>query len=340
MKKRTSPHVALSTLAALLAFAVAGCAPQVMGSKLATSPLPGTDGATHALEPAEGTRLTVLFFFANHCPCQAAHDARLRELYALYHPRGVDMFAVDSEIERHPRARRGGSGEARLPVPDPPRPRRRSRAPRGGRVRDRGVRRRLQRRRPLPRRDRLRQTHASTTTRPRSSATRSTTSSPSVHLARPRAKPSAVRYKPGEPMKLWSITSLSLSAAAVYALLAACTNSTAAGPNGTGSSSGSGGGFVVATSCDAGAFGAGFQTRERRSMHSVRWRRAELQDRDSCRFWSKTASLVIARAERRALTRTPTRRWRSSLDPWRRSWMMARCPPSMDRSSRARTAWR
>jgi peroxiredoxin len=117
VKKRTSPHAVLSTLAALLALAVAGCAPHVMGSKLATSPLPGTDGVTHALEPAEGTRLTVLFFFANHCPCQAAHDARLRELYALYHPLGVDMFAVDSEISATPERDAAEAAKREYPFP-------------------------------------------------------------------------------------------------------------------------------------------------------------------------------------------------------------------------------
>jgi len=68
-----------------------------IGATLAARPLPGTDGATHIVQPSGDTRLTVLFFFADHCPCQAAHDARLRDLYAIYHPRGVDIFAVDSE---------------------------------------------------------------------------------------------------------------------------------------------------------------------------------------------------------------------------------------------------
>jgi peroxiredoxin len=92
-----------SRLLLLASLACAACAhPALLGTKLAASPLPGTDGATHALEPSEGGRLTVLFFFANHCPCQAAHDARLRELYAAYRPRGVDVFAVDSEIGATP----------------------------------------------------------------------------------------------------------------------------------------------------------------------------------------------------------------------------------------------
>ena len=83
----------------LAALASSACAhPQVVGAKLAaTSSSPGpTAPRTRSSRPANA-RLTVLVFFAGDCPCQAAHDARLRDLYALYHPRGVDFFAVDSE---------------------------------------------------------------------------------------------------------------------------------------------------------------------------------------------------------------------------------------------------
>ncbi len=58
----------------------------------------GTDGVKHDLaEDARSAHLTVLFFSAWHCPCQAVHDARIRELYAHYHPLGVEVFSVDSE---------------------------------------------------------------------------------------------------------------------------------------------------------------------------------------------------------------------------------------------------
>ncbi len=56
----------------------------------------GTDGADHALV-APGAKLTVIEFFSHHCPCQEAHDPRLRELAANYGPRGVAFYAVDSE---------------------------------------------------------------------------------------------------------------------------------------------------------------------------------------------------------------------------------------------------
>ena len=61
--------------------------------------LSGTDGAKHDLaEEARSARLTVLLFSAWGCPCQAFHDARIRELYAHYHPLGIGVFAVDSEV--------------------------------------------------------------------------------------------------------------------------------------------------------------------------------------------------------------------------------------------------
>jgi peroxiredoxin len=79
------------------------CAPHVVNTKLSFAPLPGTDGATHALAPTGGdARLTVLFFFADHCPCQAAHDGRLLDLYTRYHSRGVEILAVDSELGATP----------------------------------------------------------------------------------------------------------------------------------------------------------------------------------------------------------------------------------------------
>jgi peroxiredoxin len=40
----------------------------------------------------------VVTFFSVHCPCQAAHDARLVALYERYHPRGVAFVAIDAEV--------------------------------------------------------------------------------------------------------------------------------------------------------------------------------------------------------------------------------------------------
>jgi peroxiredoxin len=61
--------------------------------------LAGTDGTKHDLaEESRSSRLTVLFFTAWNCPCQAVHDARIRDLYAHYHSLGVDVLAIDSEV--------------------------------------------------------------------------------------------------------------------------------------------------------------------------------------------------------------------------------------------------
>lgn len=90
-----------ASLLVVLACAIAcgACAhARIIDTPILARSLAGTDGATHPLRPGPTASLAVLFFFANHCPCQAAHDGRLRELYARYHPRGVDVVGVDSEI--------------------------------------------------------------------------------------------------------------------------------------------------------------------------------------------------------------------------------------------------
>ena len=84
-------------LAALLA--LAGCAGR--GSAPVRVPdlaLPGSDGAVHQLSAiVRSAPFTVIVFFSADCPCQRAHDPRLRELSAQYRPRGVRVVAVDAE---------------------------------------------------------------------------------------------------------------------------------------------------------------------------------------------------------------------------------------------------
>jgi peroxiredoxin len=82
---------------AALALALAACAPAAAPPRsIPERALLGTDGQTHLLvDPA--ARVTVIEFFSAHCPCQAEHDARLRDLAAAYTPRGVAFVAVDSE---------------------------------------------------------------------------------------------------------------------------------------------------------------------------------------------------------------------------------------------------
>jgi len=44
------------------------------------------------------SKLTVLIFYADRCPCFRAHEARVRELARTYASRGVGFLLVDSEV--------------------------------------------------------------------------------------------------------------------------------------------------------------------------------------------------------------------------------------------------
>jgi hypothetical protein len=66
-------------------------------------PLEGAHGTTRDADAlARGSRFTVFVFYADHCPCMAAHEPRLFDLFARYAPRGVAMYAVDSEVTATP----------------------------------------------------------------------------------------------------------------------------------------------------------------------------------------------------------------------------------------------
>ncbi len=47
-------------------------------------------------------RVLVVTFFSPTCPCQAAHDARLRALADVYAARGVRFVAIDAEADATP----------------------------------------------------------------------------------------------------------------------------------------------------------------------------------------------------------------------------------------------
>jgi hypothetical protein len=87
--------------AALLVLSLAGCAsaraPHVPDAALSGS-ASGSDGALHPIaDLARGAPFTVVTFFSARCPCQRAHDLRLREIAARFRERGVAFVAVDSE---------------------------------------------------------------------------------------------------------------------------------------------------------------------------------------------------------------------------------------------------
>jgi hypothetical protein len=80
----------------LVALLVA-CAPSVVPT-VPSVVLHGTDGATLPLDTALREHpVTVITFFSAHCPCQRAHDARLRALIAKDAPLGAGFLMVDSE---------------------------------------------------------------------------------------------------------------------------------------------------------------------------------------------------------------------------------------------------
>lgn len=61
----------------------------------------GTDGRDHTLKSFFGdeTRFLVLTFFSADCPCQDAHDGRLKDLYKQWSHRGIAFVSVDSEAD-------------------------------------------------------------------------------------------------------------------------------------------------------------------------------------------------------------------------------------------------
>ena len=89
----------VSRTIAAVALLLCGCSPTapravVIDRAMLPSVASGDASATH--------RLTVLVFFSATCHCLSAHDERLVQLYRAYHPRGVDLFLVDSEARATP----------------------------------------------------------------------------------------------------------------------------------------------------------------------------------------------------------------------------------------------
>jgi peroxiredoxin len=66
---------------------------------------------------ATESRALVITFFSADCPTQRAHDARLRELYHRYRPRGVDFVAIDSEAAASPASAAREARERGYPFP-------------------------------------------------------------------------------------------------------------------------------------------------------------------------------------------------------------------------------
>jgi peroxiredoxin len=107
--RRLHPLVLLAVLAG--APHLGACASAPAAFALPDAPLPGSDGSAHRIaDLARGASFTVVTFFSADCPCQRAHDARLREMADRYRARGVAFVAVDAEATATPA---GDAEEAR-----------------------------------------------------------------------------------------------------------------------------------------------------------------------------------------------------------------------------------
>jgi hypothetical protein len=96
----------LKPLLVLLALACASCAgtqPRAVAPEVPSVALIGERGGTlDARTLARSAPLTVLVFFSPDCHCLAVHEPRLRALFERDHPRGVQFFMVDSEVDGSP----------------------------------------------------------------------------------------------------------------------------------------------------------------------------------------------------------------------------------------------
>jgi len=98
---------------------VTSCAPArpSAGSALPPLTLVDTAGKTTAF-PGDLARakLTVVVFYADHCPCFRIHEERIRELVRVYGPQGVKVLVVDSEVSANPERDARAAAERGLPA--------------------------------------------------------------------------------------------------------------------------------------------------------------------------------------------------------------------------------
>jgi peroxiredoxin len=98
------PFALALTLTLTLALLVGGCASaSSVATQVPATPLVATAGTTRDVRDVVASApLTVLIFFSRDCHCLDQHDARIRELYEAYHPRGVQVVMVDPEVRASP----------------------------------------------------------------------------------------------------------------------------------------------------------------------------------------------------------------------------------------------
>lgn len=77
-----------------------GSAPFAGHPILSEQRFPGSDGKDWTLADALGDgQFLVVTFFSSSCPCQAAHDSRLRDLHKQWHSQGARFISIDSEAD-------------------------------------------------------------------------------------------------------------------------------------------------------------------------------------------------------------------------------------------------
>lgn len=65
--------------------------------------LPGVDGKQYSLADFAEAKILIVVFSCNHCPYVVGSEDRMKDLYAEYRPKGVEMVAINSnETENHP----------------------------------------------------------------------------------------------------------------------------------------------------------------------------------------------------------------------------------------------
>jgi peroxiredoxin len=107
-----------AALLALIVATIGACAPAARApARLPDATLLSSDGPRRLVDLVKPGHVTVIEFFSADCPCQAAHDARLRELATAYQGRGVDVIAVDAEAGATPERAENEAKARRFPFP-------------------------------------------------------------------------------------------------------------------------------------------------------------------------------------------------------------------------------
>jgi hypothetical protein len=97
-------RVLVAFVALAFSVAAAACASppsraEAQSARLPRTTLIDTAGARTTLpDDLARSKLTVVVFYADHCPCFRSHEERLRDLGRDYGPRGVRVLVVDSEV--------------------------------------------------------------------------------------------------------------------------------------------------------------------------------------------------------------------------------------------------